>query len=339
MYREISIRYGRRVSAESNETFHWGWVVWSAGAGAALIALAHLGDLVWGWPQITTGTLTNIGAAVVIAFVLFVIERRFTRSIRRTVTTAARNAVEHEAQKFSDRLQSLEDQVAARREETTVAQNALVEALADELTYDTVHDALEEARRVGGVQNRVTVRGSQQCRYPLVAFAYEYRSTTPAYWPSTETGPREIFVSALVEPRKGEWGTPVLETTWKEGMPAADVVSELDEHLRRGGFRTEAKSLDIVFAAAELSRGIAITIADQQSPVGEERLNGALIELIDDDWVITANGLQNLASGYEASWNELSAVHQELEEGDGRPPAPDGVDDATWEFIYDRVVS
>lgn len=304
-----------------------------------MIALAHLGDLVWGWPQITTGTLTNIGAAVVIAFVLFVIERRFTRSIRRTVTTATRAAVEQETQAFSDRIQSLEDQVAMRRAETASAQNAVVNALADDLTYETVQDALEEAHRVGGARSRVTVRGSRQFRYPLVAFAYEFRSATPSYWGSAETGPKQVFVSVVVEPREGSWGTAVIEALWEEGTSAADLVADLDEQLRRREYRAEAKVLDIVFAAAEISRGISLTIADQQAPLGEERLSGGLVELIDDSWVITTAGVQDLASGYEETWKDLGLAYGERSESDDIPPVPEGVDEDTWGHVYNRILA
>lgn len=324
---------------KSDESFHWGWVAWSAGAGAGLIALAHLGDLVWGWPTITTGTLTNIGAAVVIAFVLFVIERRFTRSIQRTVTTATRAAVEHETRAFNDRLDSLEDQIAARRDETESVQNALVSALGDDLTYETVHDALEEASRVGGIKTRVTVRGSQTFQYPLVTFAYEARSTMPTHWATAELGPKMVYVSVVVEPRESDYGTPVIEATWVEGMTAADLVSALDERLRSREYRAEAKALDIVFAAAELARGISITIADQQAPIGTEQLSGALIELIDDSWAITTDGVQSLTTGYRGSWKDLGLAFAGRAEAEEIPPAPDGVDDDTWDFVYDRILA
>jgi len=52
------------------ERLHSGWIIVSALLGIALLALAHLGAVSWGWPEVTTGVISSVGTAVLLAFVL-----------------------------------------------------------------------------------------------------------------------------------------------------------------------------------------------------------------------------------------------------------------------------
>lgn len=66
--------------------------------------LGIVADLALNWPAVITGTLTSIGATFLLAFIIFVMEQRFTRSITRQVEKSTRSIVEAETLKLSNRL-------------------------------------------------------------------------------------------------------------------------------------------------------------------------------------------------------------------------------------------
>jgi hypothetical protein len=135
-----------------SEQFNWGSIISSAALGLALLALAHLTALVWNWPNVTTGVIGSLGAAFLLVFVLFLFERRFTRNVAERVKEAAETVITAGTQSLGIRLDDLEERLNARRAATETVQDEAVDAIAANVSFDTISTALAEAERVGAIR-------------------------------------------------------------------------------------------------------------------------------------------------------------------------------------------
>jgi len=104
------------VNAEpegSREAIRWGWVTGCFAGGAVLIGLTFLVEAQRTWQGVSTSVLVELGAALALAGVLFLLERRFTRQVEKASERAAQRA----AEQVESRIQERTDRLAARLEE------------------------------------------------------------------------------------------------------------------------------------------------------------------------------------------------------------------------------
>lgn len=104
--------------------------------------------LIWQWPNVTTGVIGGLGAAFLLVFVLFLVRRRFTRNVAQRVKEVAETVITARTQSLGIRLDDLEDRLNARRAATETEQDEAVEAIAENVPFDTISTALAEAERV-----------------------------------------------------------------------------------------------------------------------------------------------------------------------------------------------
>ncbi|MDZ5146377.1 hypothetical protein [Microbacterium testaceum] len=336
------------MSASKKESYSWPWVLGTLITGLALIGLAHLGDLVWSWPEITTGSIANVGAAFLIAFLLFIVERRFTRTITRSVeatagataSVAAREAVKEQTEVLSRRITSLEEEFAERRAATEQRQNARVDAVATDLSAETTWQALDEMIQVGAIRNGVVVSASSAAPYPLIEFEIRTQMAHPypgSPWESDREVIRRLMISAVVEPEPNSIGIPYFDWEWSETESFADAMAQIDAKMRRAERLREAKLLDPAFAAAEFSRALTLVKNDQQTPVGDEQLHGVLQELHSDNWAITTEGIQHLIRGLFVTWADLNLKTGHAARQSPAPQPPSGISAEDWSFLYGRL--
>ncbi len=331
---------------EKREAYNWPWILGTLIAGLALIGSAHLGDLAWGWPSITTGSIANVGAAFVIAFLLFVAERRFTRNVARRVETtvgaaagqAARVVVAEETRKLGERVATLEDELVERRAATRLKQDERLEDLSNELSAENVWRALEGMIEVGAVRRGLTVSGTKGAPYPLVSFEIQAYFEHPSdFHRGDAEAMKRLMVSVIAEPDSPSVGTLYFGKEWEEPESFAGVVAGLDAQLRRGGRMRDAKMLDALVAAEQFMRAMRLVKDDQQAPLGAERLRGVLLELHEDDWAITTEGLQDLSGSLFLSWADLDIKTGFMGRKLEVPPAPDGVPSSRWLSLHQRL--
>ncbi|MGN7187515.1 hypothetical protein [Microbacterium enclense] len=300
----------------------------------------------WSWPAITTGSITNVGAAFLIAFLLFVAERRFTRNITRTVEAtaeatagaAARQAVAEQTSDLTERVASLEDELAQQRAATQQRQDERVDALDSEITAETVWDALNEMIEVGAIRDGLVVSGSRTSPYPLVEIAIQSVQSDLAFMRNAPVEPRRTLeLSVIAEPTPGEIGRSYFGCDWSSDMSFAAAVADIDAQMRRGSRMADAKMLDAVQAAAQFSRAMKLVKSDQQAPLGEEKLRGTLLELHANDWAITTDGLQNLTSDFFAPWAALDIKTGWDSRTTPLPEPAEGVPAESWSFLYSRL--
>lgn len=321
--------------------FSWGWVITSLVLGIAFIALAHLADLVWHWPQVTVGTLTDIGAALLIAFFLFILERRFTRRITDEVRSAAEAAVEEKTQAFGTRLDDLEGKLNQRRADDQAAQDKALASMIEDVSFDSLTTALTEAERVGAIGGSgLTVSASE----PEARLTANFRFGPERIYGGggnviDDGGSPRFRVSVSAPARPGQLGLPLYDVRWDPADIAEDVGAALETRLKQDDRLTDAKALNFPLALRELQRALRVALENQRAPRGQEILSGKLHEIIGTDWAITSAGLQSLRLGMSWSWDDLGILGQRnVMRPAKRPATPAGVAEAEWIFAYERAV-
>ena len=340
---------GNEPDRKKREKTNWRLVLLTVLIGLALIGVGWYTDLVMQWPAIITGTFTSIGAAFLLAFVIFLMERRFTQRITSKVDESTRAIVAENSQQLSIRLSDLEDRLRERRETTKRSQTDIIDAMIDDVSYDTVTAALQEATRVGAIRRRVTVQASVVDQRLLVTFDWGSNSLGRPSRPWEDDGTGDhLTVDVVLAKAPDEIGRPYVGVEWLPGASLIDVATDLDESLRRGGHLAEAKALDLSSAIQTLHRALRLAVDDQHTASGEERIRGQLVEYLSGDWVITDNAIQNVRTGYVATAAELGFRPEPYRQPGNSgismtPPAyeptptPEGIAPDAWVFVFERA--
>ncbi|RZU63997.1 hypothetical protein EV379_0286 [Microterricola gilva] len=331
----------------ARETFNWWLVLGAIGAGVAFIALGIVADLAWKWPAIITGTLTSIGSTFLLAFIIFVMERRFTRSITRKVEESTRSIIEAETTRLSNRLEDLEGELAGRKAKARSEANQMLDELTENLTQEALASTLDTAIRADAVGRSVAVPGSRTNRHTLLRFDWGTHRVTRGDGVVIDDGavPR-LTVTAILDKVQGELGLPWYDVRWEPGQSAVELVESLQARMRGRQRFAEAKALDFAFAVRELERALRIASHDVHADPGHETVRGQLRELLPGDWVVTSLGVENLATGYTATAEQLgfritgnNLFGPKFSFSSGTiSMAPDGVDVDDWEFVFRRAV-
>lgn len=328
------------MDERKEERYHWGWVISSALLGLGLVGLAHIAALTWNWPDVTTGAISSVGAAFLLAFLLFLFERRFTRSVVDRVKDVAEAVVSARTEAFGNRLDDLEQRLNARRAQQNATQDEAVSAISDDVSFDTISAALVEAERVGAIRaGRLTVPGST--REPLLAVEFQFAKSviTRGDGLVLDDGsvPRLTIEVAFAERSSEPW-KPVILVDWSPAMSSDEVGSELETELRRRDRLAEAKVFDFTLALRKLQSGLQLALDTQRRPLGKEVLHGKLYEVVNADWVVTSAGLENITTGVIVSRQALGFDRWSDEpKPSKKAPAPEGVDQMTWDHVVHRA--
>lgn len=328
------------MGERNKERYHWGWIISSALLGLGLLGLAHIAAMAWSWPDVTTGAISSVGAAFLLAFVLFLFERRFTRDVVDRVKDVTEAVVSARTEALGNRLDDLEGRLNARRARQSATQDEAVSAISDNVSFDTVSAALVEAERVGAIRaGSLTVPGST--REPLLAVEFQFAASviTGGDGLVLDDGTvRRLTIEVEFAKRASESWKPVIMTDWSPAMSSEEVGSELETELRRRDRLPAAKVFDFPLALRNLQAGLQLALDTQRRPVGQEVVHGTLYEVVNPDWVVTSTGLENITTGVIVSFEALGFDRWSR---DPKPPkkvpAPEGVDQATWDYVVHRA--
>lgn len=328
------------MTSDQSERFHWGWVIGSAVLGSAFLILAHVAALIWCWPDVTVEVISSVGAALLLAFVLFIFERRFTRNVAAKVRDVAEEAVLRQSREFGSRLDDLEERLSARRTRTESTQDEALVAIVEDVSFETISSALTAAGDVGAIRNgSLTVPGSSDEPRLAVQFVYVPHQVTRGDGQVLDDGTvARLTVEVEVARRPNTYANPVIIADWTPNLSSEAIGSALETNLRKRDRLAEAKVFDFPLAIRNLERGLRLALENQRLPLGEEKLHGTLYEVVTSDWAITSAGVENTTSGFTFSRDELGFGYRE------RPSAarseasrPDGTDQETWAYVIYRM--
>ena len=328
------------MAPDQSERFHWGWVISSAVLGLALLGLAHAAALLWSWPDVSVESISSVGAALLLAFVLFLFERRFTRNVAAKVKDVAEAVAMRQTREFGSRLDDLEERLNARRADAESAQDEALDAIIEDVSFQTVSSALVAAEQVGAIRNgSLTVPGSSEEPWLAVQFMCASHNVTRGDGVVLDDGtvPR-LTVEVHLMKRPNEYGRPVIIADWTPELSSAEVGSALETDLRRRDRLAEAKVFDFPLAIRNFERSLRLALENQRLPRGEEMLHGILYEFVTSDWAITSAGVENIASGSMSSRDDLGFGYAKQPSAAQQMAAlPPGTAQETWMYVMHRT--
>lgn len=294
----------------------------------------------WEWQGVLPSILVNVGTALLLAGLLFFLEKGFTRrviSANRASVEAATQQIEQRlearTQALSTRIDELQAQVAERMQERAQQGDEKVAAL-EEVTYDNITAAMTEANDLGAIHwGRVNVRASTDLDGVVLIFKWGMELRSPARRPVLE-------IEARVEADlKRYGGRPVIATGWAPDEQPAEVFDRLNRELQRTGRWHGPDTVNWSLAMENFRRSLALTIASRRdgSAAGPWRLHGALYELVGDDWALTEAGIESRAANAvvlpEGAFPDEGFRNPHQPEEPWNPPAPEGVSADQWERL------
>jgi hypothetical protein len=324
------------TSNQTSEEIRWAAVIVCVLLGSVLVGAAFVTEAALAWRGLTPAALLEFGAAFALAALLFFFQRNFVRTIRRE-TRAAERRFEERATAIESRLDQLADATAARIDARYSEQDEAVRRLADNVTFDTVTAALEEANELHALAHSTAL--IQAARDPdglRISFAWGVRFENMK--PPVEGLTIAAELDHLQSPR------PVVEVTWTPYESAASVGARFTEDLQRAGLYEGPETFDWPFAIEQLQRTLRIAIAAKRASDPEWHLHGELLELVGDDWALTEAGIECPARGYVFSHDEFPDFFERRTFQDGAfrereeflPSPPSWVSEEEWHRLVRR---
>lgn len=323
------------------------WVIASGLLGALLIGIAFAMEDVHKWQGVSTETMVSLGSAFLLAAVLFFLQRRFVTQVSvaasRAATTAVDTRIYERDREVEARLDQLDQRMADVLAERSRRQDAAVRAL-DIPTYETVADALAEANRLGALANgRVMVQASTALDELGLQFSWGQDAGDGRF--GSPGGPVLTVHGEVYADEQSVGGRPVIETPWQPGEPAHTVGLRIRAQLETSGRWHGEGTLDWPMALRNLQRSLDIAIRSRRRDDSEGLLQGALFELVGEDWAITEAGLECPRHKYlrpETSFPERPgrgrrAGNKEDDYESWMPEQPAWTESELWELLIRRA--
>lgn len=275
------------------------------------------------WKGVTPSIVVNFGTALLLAGVLFLLERRFTSRVVRAGQRAVQEVAEQvegrlkqRTDELSARVADLQTQVEQRMQARAEEQDRKIGALGDDVSYDTVTTALTEANQLRAIKRgQVTVQAAEDPDGVALIFKWDAHRTVydlgvllQGYGDRTKAGTcgDEPFglpgrgpcleIEARIEADfEFSGGRPLIEVEWRPDDPPAAVADRLNQQLQREGRWHGPSTLDWTLALHNLQRSLKLAVASRRDGdgAGPWRLHGALHELVGEDWAITEAGIEH----------------------------------------------
>lgn len=296
------------------------------------------------WESLLSSTLTNVGTAILLVAVFWILERRFTEHIKTEVRETARATAVEETRGLlasqsilSQRLDDIQERLNARVTQERQAEDDVLHRLDDEISFHSVHAALSLARQLGAIwRDEVTIPvGDGGLDLPRFRFRLSASASVPLHRARSNDELTQLIEVAYVNPDSTI--APVL-VHWGAGTPADEVLGELRRLMVAVGLADEASHVDVSLFA-NFGTALDQAIAGRRKDPGAW-LRGALTEWVDGEWAVTAYGLEHRgglgmrADEFPVHWDGHSNAAARM----WKPPAPpEGVHGALWSFLIARA--
>ena len=308
-----------------------GWILACETAGAAVIGLAFALEKWWQWTGVAPSTLVNVGTGLLLAGLLFLLERRFTARTEAAVE-AVDQRIAQRTRKLETRLDDLQRRTDERIRQQGTRDDAAIDAL-DHVSFPAVTRALERVNRMHALATSVArVQASADPAGVRLSFAWGRR--TP-----DEARPALMVTADLSSRRGGARRSPQLQ--WLPAQTAEEIGARLVDMLSHEDARATDQKLDWPLAISNLQRTLRVAVDSKRRAPDAWHLRGLLVELVGDDWAITQQGLEGPDHGYILR----STSFPKHLDGAGRPSDlgnwtaphhPAWTSPAEWEYLIGR---
>lgn len=316
------------------------WVV-----GALMIGGAFWQEHYHRWRGVSLETLISVGSAFLLAGVLFFLQRSFLTDVEeiasRTATGVADARIDERVQEVDLRLDQLDERMAEVLAERRRVHDAAVEAIGRP-TFESVAGALAVANSLDSLAyGHVTVQAS----HDLTELGLECSWGTD--WGNGRFGEdgrdRLTFRPHVYADDRGSGPHYIYEIDWGPNETVDQVYLRLRQQLEsRGRWKTEG-TLDWRMALRNLQRSLDLAIRSRRRDTDEWVIEGALFELVGEEWAVTEAGLECPLHDYilrESEFPDRNPLARIARRGEPpkefRPPKPDWVDEELWEELLWR---
>ena len=334
---------GRRFTAVAGgshkEHINVWWVIGPSIAGVALVLSAFVTEYLFSWKGAAIETLVGVGTSLLLAAVLFFLQRRFVSVVEevaaRAAETAADARVEESVQRVDARIDELGQRLNQVLEARSQRQDSAVQAL-DVPTYKSIANALAEANRLGAiVDGNIRVQGSRERGELALDFSWKRQMADGRF---SEPERTELKVEAYIyadEHARG--GRPLIRTIWRPQDSADQVGLELRGQLERRGRWKSDGTLDWPMSLKNLQASLDAAIRSRRRDGSGPVFHGALIERVGDEWALTDAGLECPGRGFLLRHSEFPERTYARSQQDAPPPfdppRPEWVDPTTWQDL------
>lgn len=263
-----------------------------ATAAFAALLVSGLGMVVAGWmiqgSDYLPGLLLQVGSSVDLVAPLFVVNRYMERRLRRTEEhtagiAASLGRVQAGVERAAVRLDQLDAVIAGARDSGTDAVLSAAALLADEVSHDIVAEALAKAEAAGAISP-----DGIRIRIPQTAWRLRFRSSTaPPGGPAAQAFAVELEDAAARRRVPLRW--PVGAGPEVLVIAMITVLEANRDHLAAagiGGAALYGRLSANLLQAVRLSRRL------------ERPAVGGVLEIVNDQWAVAANGLIGLDRPY-----------------------------------------
>lgn len=284
------------------------WVLLLVLGGLIITALAFGGDLIPGisyedW-AVWQSIFTNFGVGIVSAAVLLMFEPKFRKVVTDTVTNATagvteelRGAVQAD---LEERLAPLTERIDSLYEARLANQDAAIDDLAKDFTYNRVKEAFQETSDVNALfTNALVVQAEDepgklhirlQWRAPYLSGMYFDRDVV-----HTEED-HDLYLAAIPEnPQR------TAEVVWEPQEDFTAVAGKLADELRRNRGRGLGEKIFWEPILMRFEKGIKTAVSASNKTLGALPLEGPLVEIAGTDsapWFLTSDGIYHPAQDW-----------------------------------------
>ncbi len=218
-----------------------------------------------------------------------------------------------------------------RRAQRYEEQDRLIEAIEDDPDYKHVADALDFALGSGAISEgfrdvsdgfRIRV-GHTLDGYRLI---FKFESDLPS-------GSRILRKVVTWSPQKDRTNFSMV---WNPSTQAAVIFDTLREVLAKERMVISEEEFDVFFALQNLVQSLNISIQARRSQ--RLRPSKPVIEIVDDQWAFTEEGLESLTDNFSLSDSKFPKRNPRNKRGIDkkdyeRPQAPPNVDQSNWDQL------
>lgn len=331
----------RRHVAEDDETkrpIRWSAVVGCGLAGLTLIALAWLLSMT-GRTGFLSSVLVEVGVAVFLAGLLFLLERQFVGVVSRAATTAAKTAAAEAATAAVrdvtnriERLERLEENVADGLQKRAERDDTVVATAVTAVSFQNIAVPMNLAKERGAISGSVAVLAGTTPAAAMLTFGLGYYKDNVE-----QTRPDGVTVNYFGDRNpSGGPGIPVCEVALTEDTSFSEMVLELVDTMQKAGFGREAKTIEAQPLFTNLIEGLGDAVKGRRADDDAWRSAGTLLEILGPDWVISTDGVEERTHGVVLAAKDFPEALREMGPPEFHPDRPDWADASWWAFVVRR---
>jgi hypothetical protein len=312
-----------------NERIYWPVFGPVSALGLLLVGAALGMSIIYDWSGIWIDFFLTFGATILLGAVLYVIQGSFLTTVQEQADRVIENvatqaaALEERIQTQERRIETLSSEVAGDRREREEAADQALAAITDEMTYEAVSSALRKADRSTAISTAFRVPASRD-----LGAMHVYLNNTVLMDRIAGGSPRISIRPWFPD------GRQVQQDEWLPGEDVRAMIARIDEKIGQANL-VPADTWDPTMMFGNLRNSLEM-FATPHRGSSPRPLNGALIELLNDDWILTEAGLESLRRDVGISIDDFPGHVARMAGAEYTPPpAPPGVDRGTWRQLVE----